>query len=139
MKRILLTLIIFYSTILNGSNKYEIKLYEKVLPAIFSVKPIKVFVDNDMKELLKNSKKFKITDNCDNATVLLIGKSFKNVENNRCKNKPIFYTNYRNYKKDKNGFGVFYWRKGRPQIKFKSSSLNYFNIKLPQGLQRYAE
>lgn len=138
MKKILITFILIYTTLLNGSDKYELKLYEKVLPAIFTATPIKVFVDEEMKELLKNSKKFDITDNCDYTTVLLIGNSFQNLDNS-CKNKPRFYTNYRKYKKDKNGFGVFYWRKGRPQIKFKSSSLNHLNIKLPQGLKRYQE
>lgn len=138
MKKILIIFILVYTTLLNGSDKYELKLYEKVLPSIFTTTPIKVYVDKNTKELLKNSNKFEIMDSCDDATVLLIGKSFVNIDS-QCQGKPMFSTSYRGFKNGTNSFGAFYWRKGRPQIRFKRDVLDKYNLFLPNSLQKYAK
>ncbi len=137
MKNILIILFLLYSTT-NASDNYELKLYDKLLPLIFIKTPIVVFVDKDTRELLKNSDKFKIVNSCDKNTMVLIGKNFHNLSY-QCKNKPIFATSYRGFKNQKNSFGAFYWRKGRPQIRFKNDVLNRYNLNLPNSLKKYAK
>ncbi len=135
MKRIII-IFVFFTTILNASNNYELKLYEKILPPIFSKIPLTVFADKDANELLNISKKFKIVTNCNEAVVILIGRNFLNIPDD-CKDKPIFSTSYRSFKNSKNSFGAFYWRKGRPQIKFKNKVLVRYNLTLPNFLRKY--
>lgn len=137
MKKILIILLLFYN-ILNANNNYELKLYEKVLPSIFKQTPIKIFADKNIKEILKYSQLFHIVDNCDNAVMLLVGKNFSDLSK-ECKNKPIFSTSYRDFKNNDNSFGAFYWRKGRPQIKFKNSVISKFNLHLPNNLKKYSK
>ena len=134
MKNIFLTLI--FSTVLFAGSSYELKLYEKVLPYIFET-PIKVYVDDDTKKLLQNSDKFEIVSTCSDAVVLLIGKNFEDLPL-KCKEKPLFATSYRWYKNYENTLGAFYWRKGRPQLRFKKDTFKRHNINLPPSLIRYA-
>lgn len=134
--KIILLLFIVLTTLFSNEN-YELKLYEKVLPALFKMKLLTIYTDKKHKVIMQKSKRFTLVNHCKDA-VLLFGSYFNSLPQ-ECQNKPVFYTNYRNYKKDKNGFGVFYWRKGRPQIKFKKFTLEAMHLKLPQNLQRYAE
>ena len=128
---------IFSYTLLNAnSNQYEVELYNKVLPSIFTKKPITVFVDKETKALLKESKKFKIVNKCDAKVVLLIGKNFTNLST-LCRHKPQFSTSYKSFKNDINSFGAFYWRKGRPQIRFQQEVIDRYNLRLPDSLQKY--
>ena len=137
MKKLLI-FFIFVQLHLYAESNYELELYEKILPAIFHKHPLKVFVDKDIKALLGSSDKFIIVNKCDDSTILLVGKEFPLLEN-RCKNKPLFSTSYLGYKEQKNSFGAFYWRKGRPQLKFKNAILKKFNIALPSSLKRYID
>ena len=135
MRRLLLILCCF--TILFAGEDYELKLYEKVLPLLFSEDSLKVYGDSEAKEILDESKILVLTRSCNDAT-LLIGKNFDDLESS-CKNKPIFATSYRAFTDLESSFGAFYWRKGRPQIKFNSSNIKKFNLFLPNNLQRYAQ
>ncbi len=137
MKKIFL-IWIFLHQILLANSSYELKLYEKVLPSIFTKLPIKVFVDKSTKKLLKDSDKFEIVSVCNDDVVLVIGKNFHNLSAN-CKEKPLFATSYRWYKNYKNSLGAFYWRKGRPQLRFKKDTFKRYNINLPEDLMRYAQ
>ena len=137
MKKILIILFLLYS-ISNASDNYELKLYEKVLPSIFKQLPIKIYTDDDIKDILKHSNKFDILSTCTDAVVVIIGKNFENISQ-ECKNKPIFATSYRGFKNYQNSFGAFYWRKGRPQIRFKNDTLNRYNLNLPNSLKKYAK
>ena len=121
-----------------ASDNYELQLFERVIPAIFKNKKIKVYVTPDVKNILKKSKKFIVVDSCDKDTILLMGKKFTNLPI-ECKNKPLFATNYRYYKRTPEAFGAFYWRKGRPQLRFKRDGFKAFHLDLPQGLQNYAD
>ena len=135
MKKILI-ICTFISVILSASNNYELSLYEKVLPTIFIKTPIRVFVDKEMEELLKHSDKFKIVHTCNKSIVILIGNNFSNLPE-VCKDKPFFTTSYKSFKNDENSFGAFYWRKGRPQIRFKKHVVDRYNLKLPYSLKKY--
>ena len=137
MKRIII-IFVFFTTILNANNRYELKLYEKVLPFVFHKTPLIVFADKDANEILKYSKKFKIVTKCKKAVVILIGSDFLDIPD-ECKDKPIFSTSYRSFKNSENSFGAFYWRKGRPQIKFKNKVLEKYNLTLPNFLRKYAK
>jgi len=135
MKRILL-IPLFVFALLHAEENYELKLYESIIPSIFNERPIKVYLDKDMSRLLKDSSKFEIVQYCNSSVTLLIGKNFKNLFD-ECKGKPVFSTSYRSFKNNDNSIGAFYWRKGRPQIRFKSDALKRYNLILPSKLQRY--
>ena len=122
-----------FSTIKN----YELTLYEKVLPTLFNSKHLKVYSDVEAKIVLQKSFFIQVIDDCSKAH-LLIGKSFKNLPL-VCLSKPIFATSYRSFKKNKNAFGAFYWRKGRPQIRFKNYKIEEFNLFLPPSFQKYTQ
>ena len=135
MKKIII-IAIFIINNLFANDSYEAKLYEKILPVIFKQKKLNVFSDNEARVFLKNSSIFNIVYSCDYAD-LLVGKSIANFPRN-CNNKPIFATSYK-LLDNENSFGAFYWRKGRPQIKFKLKAIEKFNLHLPQSFKKYAK
>lgn len=128
---------LFFNTIVSASTAYELKLYEQILPLIFQNEPIEIYVDSKSKEMLEGSKIFFIVDECIDAD-LLIGKDFHELSS-FCNTKPIFTTSYQSFKNTKNSFGAFYWRKGRPQIKFNFSRIEGMNLNFPKPLHRYGE
>ena len=132
MKKILF---IFVMTIsVYGSD--ELKIYERVLPSIFRVSKINVFISDDLRYNISKSKYFRVVNHCEDA-MLLMGSGFKNLKK-ECLQKPVFATNYITYKKYKNSFGAFYWRKARPQLKFNLDVLGRLHLVLPRTLQKYA-
>ena len=136
MKRLAL-LFIFITYSFSLDNNYEQKLYEKILPAIYKKTNVIYFPDKKSELILKNSTVLKHTSNCKDADIL-IGKSFNKIPS-VCKNKPQFSTNYRSFLNNRNTIGAFYWRKGRPQIKFKLDNLDKFNLELPKSLMEFGE
>jgi len=136
MKTIILLICI--NNLLVANSNYELKLYEKIFSTIFQNIPIKIYGDKSSTILLKASNRFEIRKICDENVDLIIGKNFTNLSS-ICKKKPLFATSYRWYKSQKNSFGTFYWRKGRPQIKFKKDSFKRFHLHLPQNLIKYAK
>jgi len=126
----------FIFTKLLFANNYELKLYEHILPSIFKGK-ILIYTDSKSKEILENSKILTIVDKCSEAN-LLIGKNFNNLDE-LCKKTPLFTTSYKSYKNNKDSFGAFYWRKGRPQLKFKKDVIEKLNFILPNNLQKYVK
>ena len=136
IKKIIITIFFLFSY-LHASDNITLKLYEKVLTSIFHSQTIKVFVDEQSKEILKDSDILKIVDSCDKSVVVLVG-SFSTLTNS-CENKPIFSTNYRAFKHTANSFGAYYWRKGRPQLKFKRETLDRYQLFLPVALERYID
>jgi len=137
MKKIVFAFFILFS-LLRAEDSYKSKLFTTILSSIFQIQPINIYVDDDVHELLKDNKHFQILNICDDSITLLIGKKFDNLSE-ICKQKPMFSTSYRSFKHNQNSFGAFYWRKGRPQIKFKKSVLEKYNLTLPNGLKRYAQ
>ena len=131
---LLLLLLLGVDNIFAGVN-YELKLYEKILPIILKEESIVVYADSGSSAILKDSRVFKVTDRCLDAS-LLIGKRFENIDI-ECLKKPIFATSYRSFKSYKNSFGAFYWRKGRPQIKFKKEKIDKLKLFLPDSLSKY--
>jgi hypothetical protein len=136
MKNIFVILIFLFNIAMANTN-YELKLYEQILPIIFKTKTLNVYADDKTKEILIHSKKIKLVKNCIDAT-LLIGNNFPNIPSS-CLNKPIFGTTYRSFKKNSNYFGAFYWRKGRPQIRFKLDVIKKQKLNLSDNLRKYAK
>jgi hypothetical protein len=131
--------IVLLATLLaEAGNPYELKLYEKVLPMLFTQYPIRVYADETVRNTLLKSRKFVVVDRCDDSVAVLIGKSFPELPD-ICQDKPLFSTSYRTYKNMEESFGAFYWRKGRPQLRFKKERLEHFHLMLPETLQRYLE
>lgn len=128
---------LLFSSILFANDNYELKLYEKVLPAIFQTNSIVIYPDSDAKALLQKSSFFKLTANCADAD-LLVGKDFENLKLS-CQTVPLFATSYNAFKNLNNSFGAFYWRKGRPQIKFNLDKMKSFHLHMPDSLIKYAK
>ncbi len=114
----------------------ELKIYERVLPAIFKMNKLKVFVSKDLESILSKSKHFVVVNDCNDADILF-GRGFSKIKK-ECLKKPIFATNYITFKTYINSFGAFYWRKARPQLRFKQEILDKFHLKLPNSLRKYA-
>ena len=119
-----------------SSNNYELELYETILPNIFQ-KKVLAYSDKKTAKILKGSKVITLTKNCHLSDVL-VGKSFNHLPIN-CQSKPIFSTSHRSFKYINNSIGAFYWRKGRPQIKFRVDNIKKFNLYLSKGLMEFAE
>ncbi len=135
MKKLSLLLICICATSYASSN-YELRLYEQILPSIFKIDTLKVYADKKAKEILINSEKIVLVKTCVEANVL-IGSNFNLPLN--CLDKPIFGTTYRSFKNNDNYFGAFYWRKGRPQIRFKLDVMKKQKLNLSQSLRKYAK
>ncbi len=133
MKKIIFIIFIFVN--LYATDNYTLKLYEAILPKIFDV-PIKVYIKDDIKSILSVSREFIVVDSCDETVDILIGKHFDNLPES-CQKKPVFATSYNEYKDNIHSFGAFYWRKGRPQIRFNQINLQKYNLVLPTELQKY--
>jgi len=130
-------ILIFTITSLFSNQNYELKLYEKILPAIFKKDHLKIYVDAQQKNIIKNSDIFTIVSDCNDA-LFLIGKKFGYLDM-KCLSKPLFSTSYKSFNNQENSFGAFYWRKGRPQIKFKKNVLLRYNLQLPDSLKRFVQ
>lgn len=134
MKKIILILLLLFA-FLNAKDNLTLELYKKVLTSIFHSQTIKVYTDSETREILQQSSKFEIVDSCDKSVAVLVGKFSK--LSTICKDKPLFSTDYRGFKNTPNSFGAYYWRKGRPQLKFKRKVLDKFHLSLPTTLERY--
>ena len=137
MNKVLLILIVATHTLV-ANDSYELKLYERIISSIYPNKVVQIYAQDDLKTILKNSDNFIVKDHCDANIDLLIGENFVKLPF-ECRSKPIFSTNYRYFKSNHNVFGAFYWRKGRPQIKFKKEILKRYKIILPSSLEKYAK
>ena len=136
MKKILIILLLIGNLLANNEN-FQLKLYEKIFTAIFDKNILKIYADEKSEIILKKSEVFEIVQKCDPAN-FVIDKKFIKIPK-ECENKPLFATSYRGFKNTENCFGAFYWRKGRPQIKFRLKTIERFNLNLPKDFMRYAE
>ena len=130
-------IIVLLITQISAKDDYELKLYERILPVIFNKNILNIYTDKKTKDIIKQSDKFNLVIDCNSATII-IGKDLSYLPNS-CLEKPIFSTSYRSYKNTKNSFGAFYWRKGRPQVKFKLEMIKKFELNLPKSLRKYAK
>lgn len=111
---------------------------KRFFQSIFEDNPIFIYTDEDSFDVLKDSSKFHIVENCDDSVVVLLGKNLDDLPY-VCQDKPIFSTSYRYFKTSANSFGAFYWSKGRPQIRFKKLALEKFHLQLPKNFRKYVK
>jgi len=138
MIKIILTTFLLFN-LLKADSSYEIKLIESIMLSLYHKDmPIRIYADEETAKLLQDSHNFKILTQCNESVKLLIGKNFQELPK-ECQEKPLFSTNYREFKNNKNSFGAFYWRKGRPQLKFMSERVSRFNLTLTKNLRKYTE
>lgn len=135
MINFLITFLILASNLF-ANDDYELKLYEKIFSSIYPSQKLKIYSDDTTSVLLKRSDRFVIVKDCSDAQIL-IGKNLHLDE--KCDNKPRFTTSYNSFINNKNVIGAFYWRKGRPQMKFKKDILKKFNIKIPKSLEKFSK
>ena len=135
MKKILIIIFILNS-IVHANTQYELILYERIVPSVFG-KNSKIFVEKNSMELFLNSDKLILVNDCKVADVL-IGKNFTDLPK-ECEGKPVFSTSYRSFVGEHNSIGAFYWKRYKPTIIFRNSTLNRFSLALPKSLQRYSK
>jgi hypothetical protein len=135
LKKVLLIILILQSIVYGGD--YELKLYEKVLPSLFSKKDVIVYTDKNSYKIFIHSNIFKITQDCSRANVIVAKFQPETLE--ICDHIPFFATSYRGYHNSKNSIGAFYWRKGRPQLKLHINHIKEYNLSISSSLQGYAE
>ena len=119
-------------------DDYERLLYEKILPALFHREPVVIYAEGDLASSLRGSRKLRLEENCKEASVILTDKGTDELPP-ACRKKPIFATSYRRYKQHTESIGAFYWRKGRPQLRFRIESLRRFGLSLPKSLEKFAQ
>lgn len=105
---------------------------------LFSIKdvPIVVYEHNPIISL-KGSSFTNIVAECAQADVVY-GSHFETLPK-ECILLPRFSTEYEIFHNDERVIGAFYWRKGRPQLRFSKERCERFNIFLPPELVRYVQ
>ena len=98
-------------------------------------KTMKVYEHHASRLLEKNAFEHRVQE-CTDAH-LIYGETFETLPFT-CKKLPRFSTEYEQFQKDEKVIGAFYWRKGRPQLRFNEKRCKDFNITLPQELVQYA-
>ena len=114
--------------LLFGQIKGMQELVDLLFPLIVQKRVIKVYTTPKFASLFNHSP-FKLVS-CKNADIVF------NTESN-C-TKPRFVLSYKEFKHNPNAFGAFYYRKGRPQLRFKRSLLLRYFHTLPQELREYS-
>ena len=120
-----------------ANDGYELKLFEKILPSLFQKNTLIVYSDKKITKLISKSDLLYVTKNCLEADII-VGRYFKNLDGN-CNKKPLFTTYYKEFKNNPEVIGAFYWRKGRPQLKFHKKALDEQKLFLNSTLIKYAE
>jgi hypothetical protein len=128
-------LLLCVSTVLLGKMPEE-ELIMNVLKLLqANEKALKVFDHHPSHLLEKYAFEHRVQE-CTDAH-LIYGETFETLPST-CKNLPRFSTEYEQFQKDEKVIGAFYWRKGRPQLRFNEKRCKDFNITLPQELAQYA-
>lgn len=140
MKAIILTLLLAFS-LFASDNKDVIRaqIIEKIISNISINEVITVWSDN--KELIaefRKSSNLITTDDCDKANIVVV-EDAKNIEDEDCKNKPIFVLNYNLLKDLPESFGAFFWKKGRPNIVIIKPRTLSHGIIVNRELEAYVE
>ncbi|WP_456400723.1 hypothetical protein [Persephonella sp.] len=129
-----LLLLANYSTALEKERELEVKILEKIASDIFKKKKIVVYLGGYPEErIIKYSKKFRITNDCEKADLLILREKIKL----RCKGKIILTTNYYLLLELPDAVGAFYWKKGRPHLIFFKERLEKKGIRLPEDYEKY--
>lgn len=115
----------------------EQELIVKVLKLI-STKNVSVIVYEHHPSIsLEGSTFTNLVGQCSHADIIY-GSHFETLPQS-CQSLPRFSTDYDAFQKDDHVIGSFYWRKGRPQLRFDKERCDRFEIFLPEELVRYVQ
>lgn len=115
----------------------EQELIVKVLKLI-SIKNVPIVVyEHNPSISLEGSAFINLDEHCSHADIIY-GSSFETLPES-CQSLPRFSTDYDAFQKDDHVIGSFYWRKGRPQLRFDKERCDRFEIFLPEELVRYVQ
>jgi len=115
----------------------EQELIVKVLKLI-STKNVPVIVyEHNPSISLQGSTFTNLAGQCSHADIIY-GSNFETLPQ-PCQSLPRFSTDYEAFQKDEHVIGSFYWRKGRPQLRFDKARCDRFEIFLPEELVRYVQ
>ena len=128
MKKVFL--IIILATSLFADFKGLGQLLDKIFPLLTHKAVVKIYTLPKYYQYFYTDH-FVIVKNCKKSDII-----FGNI---KCYNKPVFALNYDFYKKNSDVFGVFYYRKGRPQIKFKKEALIKYFKSVPNEIKGYVQ
>lgn len=129
MKAIVFISVFFISLLYSASS--ESRIISLIFNSLYSKDAIVYTEEEDKIKIIKEAG-FDLADSCEDATLFF--SSYK-IEN--CQDRPLFTSSYKVLKEDQNAIGAFYWKKGRPNIIFVKSRLEYFELKLPTELKKY--
>ncbi|MEA3523567.1 MAG: hypothetical protein U9R50_11425 [Campylobacterota bacterium] len=137
MKFVILSLLsaLFLSA---SSINHQAKILEKIVSEISLKEQITIWSDDkDILLQFENSKKFKTTQYCQNASLIIL----KNQNNLQkiCDDAHIFVLNYKLLSDIPKSFGALFWKKGRPNIVLLEPRIKTQNIKITQNLEPYLE
>ncbi len=105
---------------------------------LFTIKGAPVSVYEHIPAIsLKGSSFTHIIGQCRGADIVY-GSRFETLPDT-CQSLPRFTTDYELFQHDEQVIGAFYWRKGRPQLRFSKERCERFNIFLPPELVRYVQ
>lgn len=138
MKSIVTILFSFLTLFASEANNLQAKILETIITNIHLNKNTVVWSDN--KNILSELKKHKtllITENCKDATVIIL-QDKKNLEEN-CVSKHIFVLNYNFLNDIPQSFGALFWKKGRPNIVLIEPRIKCQLIKISKELEPYLE
>ncbi len=128
MKKIIFLIIFINFSFAKIEGLSELLLF--LFPKITDKKIIKIYTLPKYYIYFKNPK-FKLVIDCNKSDIV-----FGNIS---CLDKPVFALSYRFYKKNNHAFGVFYYRKGRPQLKLKKEILKKYFKKIPNEIKGHVE
>ena len=115
---------------------YQQKLYDSLFHQLFAKSTINVYTDTINESLFLEENHFFVVSKCEDADIVFLS---SDSQLQSCSNKPIFVTNYDEFKHRKNVIGAFYYRKGRPQLKLNQHYLDHFKLSINTSLTKYIE
>ena len=138
MKIILTTILLALTLFASNSTYRQVKILEKIISEISIDEKIKIWSDNnEILAQLKDNHKFYITDNCIDATIVIL--QDKNNLIKACNTKHIFVLNYQLLIDLPESFGAMFWKKGRPNIVILEPRIQAQDITVSKGLEPYLE
>ncbi|MBN1840050.1 MAG: hypothetical protein JW802_08420 [Campylobacterales bacterium] len=130
-------LVLLLSTTLSLAQTPEQELIARVFHLLsIEGKPLRIYEHMPLISL-KGSSFVSLVETCEEANVVY-GSAFETLPAS-CAQLPRFSTDYDDFKTTRNSIGAFYWRKGRPQLRFYQEACERFGITLPVELQHYAQ
>jgi len=135
LKQFFVLVSIFFSFAFAETPEQE--LIVKVLKLLSTKNALVKVYEHNPAISLKGSTFTTLSQRCDHADIIY-GSNFETLPPS-CKVLPRFATDYDVFQKDEQVIGAFYWRKGRPQLRFDKERCERFEIFLPEELVRYVQ